>query len=115
MNVFFAIIVGSLFAAGLYMILRRSMFKIVLGLTLWGQASNLLLFAMGGNERGRPPVIPHHEEILLAPFADPVPQALILTAIVIGFGAQAFAIVLVRRLYAAVGSDDMDLVDTTDS
>ena len=115
MNVFFAIIVGSLFAAGLYMILRRSMFKIVLGLALWGQASNLLLFAMGGNERGLPPVIPHHEKVLVAPFADPVPQALILTAIVIGFGAQAFAIVLVKRVYAAVGSDDMDMVNTTDS
>ena len=49
-----------------------------------------------------------------APYADPVPQALILTAIVIGFGAQAFAIVLVKRVYAATGTDDMDLVNTTE-
>lgn len=114
MNVIFAIVVGAMFAAGLYMILRRSMFKIVLGLALWGQASNLLLFALGGLERGNPPVIPYGAKILEPPYADPVPQALILTAIVIGFGAQAFAIVLVRRIYGAIGSDDMDLVNTTD-
>ena len=114
MNVVFAIIVGGLFAAGLYMILRRSMFKLILGLSLWGQASNVLLFAMGGNERGLPPVIHHGDSILHAPYADPVPQALILTAIVIGFGAQAFAIVLVKRVYAAIGADDMDLINTTD-
>lgn len=114
MNVVFAVTVGFLFAAGLYMILRRSMFKIVLGLSLWGQASNLLLFAVGGPERGAPPIIPYETKELLAPFADPVPQALILTAIVIGFGAQAFAIVLVKRIYQAIGYDDMDFISTTD-
>lgn len=114
MNLVFAITIGCLFAAGLYMILRRSMFKIILGLSLWSQASNLLLFALGGTKRGLPPLIAKDAEQLVGSFADPVPQALILTAIVIGFGAQAFAIVLVKRVYGAIGSDDMDAINTTD-
>ncbi len=114
MEILLALVVGGLYTAGLYMILRRSIVKLILGLGLLGHAANLLIFTVGRVTRGRPPVIGEEAEVLLAPFADPLPQALILTAIVIGFGVQAFAIVLVKRAYQTVGTDDFDQMQSTD-
>ena len=85
-----------------------------MGLGLLGHAANLLIFTVGRVTRGSPPVIHGDAETLLAPFADPLPQALILTAIVIGFGVQAFATVLVKRAYQTVGTDDFDQMRSTD-
>jgi len=108
MEVELAIVVGVLYAGGFYMIMRRSIVKIILGLALLGHAANLLIFTMGRLVRGHPPVM-HIEEIRLAGvFADPIPEALILTAIVIGFGIQAFAIVLIKRTYQVSGMDSID-------
>ena len=112
MEIIMAIIVGTLYAAGVYMIRRRSLVKLIIGLGLLGHASNMLIFSMGDLVRGNPPLL--HEGIDLTSLADPLPQALILTAIVIGFGAQAFAIVLIRRVYQRVGTDDMDQLIATD-
>ena len=103
-----ALVVGVLYGASLYLMLRRSLVKLVLGLTLLAHASNLLLLTMGGISRGNAPIIGQQEEALAAPYADPVPQALILTAIVIAFGVQAFSLVLVRRVYDALRTDDLD-------
>ena len=114
MEVLLAIVVGGLYAAGLYMIMRRSIVKLILGLGLLGHAANLLIFTVGQVTRGNPPVIGHEATELIEPFADPLPQALILTAIVIGFGVQAFAIVLVKRAYQTVGTDDFDQMRSTD-
>jgi len=114
MEVLLAIIVGGLYTAGLYMIMRRSIVKLILGLGLLGHAANLLIFTVGGITRGNPPVIEHGATKLVGNFADPLPQALILTAIVIGFGVQAFAIVLVKRAYQTVGTDDFDQMRSTD-
>ena len=114
MEVLLAIVVGVLYAAGIYMILRRSIVKLIIGLGLLGHAANLLIFTVGRVTRGSPPIIGEESEVLLAPFADPLPQALILTAIVIGFGVQAFAIVLVKRAYQTVGTDDFDQMRSTD-
>lgn len=110
-----AIVVGGLYAAAVYLIGRRSIVKLVIGLALLGHASNLLIFSAGGVTRGRPPLIRPGDEALIAPYADPLPQALILTAIVISFGVLAFALVLVHRAYTAVGSDDVDAIRTTDA
>jgi multicomponent Na+:H+ antiporter subunit C len=115
MEVLLAFVVGGLYAAGLYLMMRRSLVKLVLGLALMGHAANLLIFTAGGVVRGSPPLIADGEKALQAPYADPLPQALILTAIVIGFGVQAFAIVLLKRAYQAVRSDDMDKMNTTDT
>ena len=108
-----AFVVGGLYASGIYMLLRRSIVKLILGLVLISQAANLLIFTAGGVVRGRPPLIP---EGGLAPstVADPLPQALILTAIVISFGVLAFAMVLVERSYKTVGTDDLDQMKDTD-
>lgn len=114
MQLLLAIAIGTLFATGLYMMLRRSLIKIVLGLGLLGNGANLLIFTVAGLVRGAPPIIPSGGKELPAGSADPLPQALILTAIVITFGVQAFALVLVYRAYQAVGSEDPDDMELTD-
>ena len=110
-----AIVVGGLYSAGLYLMLRRSLVKIIIGLALISNAANLLIFTAGGLTRARPPLIEPGELRSLQPFADPLPQALILTAIVIGFGVLAFAMVLAYRAYKIVGTDDVDKMKATDT
>jgi multicomponent Na+:H+ antiporter subunit C len=108
MKLMLALVVGGLYATGLYLMLRRSMVKLVLGLMLLGHAANLLIFTAGGLRRGSSPLIPEGELLPLEPVADPLPQALILTAIVISFGVLAFAVVLIYRVYAVLKTDDLD-------
>lgn len=115
MEILLAIVVGGLYAAAVYMMLRRSLVKLIIGLILLGHASNLLIFTVGRLVRSKPPIVEVGETVLRAPFADPVPQALILTAIVISFGVQAFAIVLLKRAYRTVGTDDLDRLKSTDT
>lgn len=103
-----AVLIGFLYAAGIYMILRRSLFKLILGLVLLSHGANLLIFTAGGLTRANPPIIAPGQTQLVADSADPLPQALILTAIVIGFGVLAFALVLFHRTYQAIGTDDSD-------
>jgi multicomponent Na+:H+ antiporter subunit C len=103
-----AFVIGGLYAAGIYMMLRRSVVKLLIGLGLLSHATNLLIFTAASLTRGAPPVIPLDSDILLKPYADPLPQALILTAIVISFGVIAFALALAYRTYKSVGSDDLD-------
>lgn len=114
MEVLLAVVVGVLYAAGFYMIMRHSIFKLILGLGLLGHAANLLIFSIGRVTRGVPPVMLHGQDVLTPPYADPLPQAFILTAIVIGFGVQAFATVLVKRAYQTVGTDNFDEMISTD-
>ncbi|MBX3363827.1 MAG: Na+/H+ antiporter subunit C [Phycisphaeraceae bacterium] len=114
LNVLLAILVGGLFAMGIYLMLRRSIVKLIMGLALLGHGANLLIFTSGGLVRARAPLIEEGETIPSAPFADPLPQALILTAIVISFGVLAFMMVLVSRAYRAVGTDDTDEFTGTD-
>jgi multicomponent Na+:H+ antiporter subunit C len=114
MEVFLAFVIGGLYAAGLYMMLRRSIVKLIIGLALLGQAANLLIFTLGGLTRGQPALVAAGATQPVTPFADPLPQALILTAIVIGFGVQAFAVVLIRRAHQTVGTDDIDGLQDTD-
>ena len=114
METWLAVVVGALYAAGFYLLMRRSIVKLILGLALLGHAANLLIFTVGRVTRETPPIVPRGAEVLEHPFADPVPQALILTAIVIGFGVQAFALVLLRQAYQATGSEDIDAMSTTD-
>jgi multicomponent Na+:H+ antiporter subunit C len=114
LNVVFAIVVGTLYATGLFLMLRRSIVNLILGLALLSHAANLLIFAAAELRRAPAPLVPAGAQTLAPPFADPLPQALILTAIVIGFGVLAFALVLVHRTYEATGTDDGDqIVETT--
>ena len=115
MTLLLAVVIGVLYAAGFYLVMRRSVVKLVLGLALLGHAANLLIFTVGRLSRAGAPIVPAGAERLVPPHADPVPQALILTAIVIGFGVQAFALVLVKRAYRETGTDDLDALRSTDS
>jgi len=114
MEILLAIMTGILYAAGVFMILRRSLVKLIIGLILLGNGANLLIFLLGRISKGKPPIIPADSNVFVEAYADPVPQALILTAIVISFGLQSFAIVLIKRAYQAVGTDDLDEMNTTD-
>ncbi len=114
MALLLAIVVGCLYAAGIYMMLRRSLFKLVLGLVLLSHGANLLIFTVGGLKRGRPPVVPPGAVAPAASSADPLPQSLILTAIVIGFAVLAFSLALFHRAYKTFGSDDPDDLKVSD-
>ncbi len=115
MFVVMAIVVGGLYAMGLYLMLARSIVKLILGLTLIGHAANVLIFTAGRLVRAAPPLAAAGADAPVAGYADPLPQALILTAIVISFAVTAFAAVLVQRLCATTGSDDTDKLTATDT
>jgi multicomponent Na+:H+ antiporter subunit C len=97
--------IGVLFATGTYLVLRRSMLKVVIGFSLISHGTNLLLLTTGKLKRGAAPIL---AEGYAGPYVDPLPQALILTAIVISFAVTAFMLALVYRTYQALGTDDLD-------
>jgi multicomponent Na+:H+ antiporter subunit C len=109
MELLLAVLAGVLYAAGLYLMLRRRLAQLIIGLALLSNGSNILILSAAGVTRGKPPLIVDPSAAPHA-FADPVPQALILTAIVIGFGVLAFALVLSHRVHASSGSDDIDTI-----
>lgn len=115
METLLAFVIGGLYASGIYLMLRRSLVKLVLGLVLLSYGAHLLVFTIGGLARASSPIVAEGQTRPAAPFADPLAQALILTAIVINFGVTAFAVVLLGRAYQAVGSDDLDKMNTTDT
>jgi multicomponent Na+:H+ antiporter subunit C len=109
MEVLLAVVAGVLYAAGLYLMLRRRLAQLIIGLSLLSNGSNILILSAAGVTRGKPPLI-GDASLTAADFADPVPQSLILTAIVIGFGVLAFALVLAHRVHESAGSDDIDMI-----
>jgi multicomponent Na+:H+ antiporter subunit C len=115
MQVVLAVLIGSLYAIAIYLMLRRSIARLILGLALLTNATNLLIFTVGGLTRAIPPLIPEGEYIPPATSADPVPQSLILTAIVIGFGVLAFMMVLAYRTSQIESIDDLDGARSTDA
>jgi multicomponent Na+:H+ antiporter subunit C len=100
-----ALAVFASLAAGIYLMLSRDLLRCVLGLALLGNGANLALFAAGRLGPDQPPVVPLGE-VALAGAANPLPQALVLTAIVIGFALLCFSLVLVLRLIQRAGTDD---------
>ena len=99
-----AVVLGLMFAFGTFLLLRRDVVRVVWGVAILGQAANVYLVTMGGLA-GTAPIIPKasHGEIA---YTDPLVQALVLTAIVIGFGTTAFALVLTYRVYEENGTID---------
>jgi multicomponent K+:H+ antiporter subunit C len=96
--------IGVLVAAGIWLLLRERTFTVMLGLTLLSYAVNLFIFSMGRLATNAPPLIAEGVER----YADPLPQALVLTAIVISFGMTALLLVLAVRLRFDTGSDHVD-------
>lgn len=103
MESLYAITTGVLTACGLYLILRSRTFPVVVGLTLLSYAVNLFLFSMGGLTTDGAALVNG-----AADYADPLPQALVLTAIVIGFAMTAFLVVLALRGQGETGTDHVD-------
>lgn len=99
-----SIIVGILFTIGTYLILSKTLLRIILGTSIIGHGVNLLLLTMGGLKKGGPPLLGFKETI----FTDPLPQALLLTAIVINFATTALFLVLSYRTYQVVGTNNVD-------
>jgi multicomponent K+:H+ antiporter subunit C len=104
MELLMACSIGVLVAAGTWLLLRPHTFTVMLGLTLLSYAVNLFIFSMGRLATGAPPLIAEGVER----YADPLPQALVLTAIVISFGMTALLLALAVRLRLATGSDHVD-------
>ncbi len=96
--------IGLVTAAGVYLLLRGRTFPVVLGLTLLSYAVNVFIFVTGGLTAGSAPIV----GAAAAGYADPLPQALVLTAIVIGFATTGFVIELALRTRHETGTDDVD-------
>jgi multicomponent Na+:H+ antiporter subunit C len=109
-----ALVAGVLYATGLYLMLRRRLVQLIVGLSLLASGSNVLIFTAAGLTRGRPPLLDEGMPPA-GSFADPVPQSLILTAIVIGFGVLAFSLVLAHQVHRMAASDDIDEIGSDPS
>jgi multicomponent Na+:H+ antiporter subunit C len=105
MELWLTMAIGVLFGTGTYLLLRRNLLKVVIGFALLSHGTNLLLLTTGKLKRGAAPILQAGAEEL---YTDPLPQALILTAIVISFAVTAFALTLVYRTYQALGTDDVN-------
>lgn len=101
-----ALLVAVLFSGSIYLILSRHTIRILLGIGLLGNAVNLLIFTSGRLTRTVPPFIEEGAKTAAAGIANPLPQALILTAIVIGFSLFAFILVLVYKSFQRIGTDN---------
>lgn len=105
-----ALVSGTLYACGVYLILKRRLAQLIIGLSLLANGSNVLIFTAAGLTRDEAPIIEAAEQLPASSFADPVPQSLVLTAIVIGFGVLAFSLVLAHRVHRSTGTDDIDAI-----
>lgn len=114
MELLVAIMVGVLVAASVHLMLARNVLRFIFGLVLISNAANLTIFVSGRLTPESPPLIPEGATAPAADVANALPQALVLTAIVIGFGLFAFALTLVYRTYQNLGtlnSDEMRLAE----
>lgn len=102
--------IAVLAAGGIYLTLRARTFPVVLGVAMLSYAINLFLFAIGRLAVGQPPIY----ETGVAQYTDPLPQALVLTAIVISFGMTALIVVLALRSYLEIGTDQVDGIEDAD-
>jgi multicomponent Na+:H+ antiporter subunit C len=101
-------LVGAFFGVAIYLMLSKHIVRVLLGIAILGNAVNLLIFTAGRLVREAPAIIPEGHEAPVGTVANALPQALILTAIVISFSFFAFLLVLTYRAYQEIGSDDSD-------
>lgn len=112
MELLLALVSGTLYASGIYLMLKRRLAQLIVGLSMIANGSNLLIFTAAGVRRDRAPIVDEGATVVAEAFADPVPQSLVLTAIVIGFGVLAFSLVLAHRVHRSTGTDDIDALST---
>jgi len=104
MEILMTIVAGTLFTSGVYLILSKTLLRIIMGLSLFTHGVHIMLMSINGLKRGAAPLL----EEQAASYTDPVPQALILTSIVISFSLTAFSLVLAYRTYKEHGTDDVE-------
>lgn len=108
MEVALAGLIGLFFAAAIYLLLSKAVIRMLLGVVILGNGVNLLIFTVGRLTAETPPIIPAGAYVPLEGAANPLPQALILTAIVISFALFAFLLVLGYRAYQELDADNTD-------
>ncbi|WP_449537407.1 Na(+)/H(+) antiporter subunit C [Ferdinandcohnia sp. Marseille-Q9671] len=111
MEILMSVLIGILFTAATYLILSKSLIRVIVGTGLLSHGAHLLILTMGGLKHGAAPIIVEGTKN----YVDPLPQALILTAIVISFGVTSFILVLAYRAYQELGTDNMDNLRGNDS
>lgn len=110
MEIAIAVVIGLMMACSVYLLLSRNLLRFIFGLALISNVGNLLIFISGRLTRAEPPLIAQGASEPFGVVANALPQALILTAIVIGFGLFAFAISLMFRAYRDLGTLDADSI-----
>lgn len=108
MEIVYALAIGILAGAGVWLLLRPRTFQVIMGLSLLSYATNIFIFGMGRLTMQKPPIIDPAKGTDAALYADPVPQALVLTAIVIGFATTALFLVVLLALRGLSGTDHVD-------
>ena len=103
-----AVVSGALVAGGIYLLLSQNLVRMLFGLILLSNAVNLVIFTAGGLEHRKPPLIEAGNVATVSPVANALPQALILTAIVIGFALLTFMFILFYRTYETLGTGDTE-------
>ncbi|MCU0984500.1 MAG: Na+/H+ antiporter subunit C [Acetobacteraceae bacterium] len=109
-----AILIGLLVGVAVWLMLSRNLVRLLLGFAMLSNGINLAIFVAGRLTRGTPPLVPEGAEAFAGAFANPLPQALVLTAIVIGFGLLSFALVLAWQAHARLGTirtDEMRIAE----
>jgi len=102
------VLIGLFFAVAVYLMLSQQLVRMLLGIAILGNAVNMLIFTNGRLTREVPPLIPEHLNMPAEATANPLPQALVLTAIVISFSFFAFLLVLAFRAYQELGTDEVN-------
>jgi multicomponent K+:H+ antiporter subunit C len=108
MEIVYALAIGVLAGAGVWLLLRPRTFQLIMGLSLLSYATNIFIFGMGRLAVHRPPIIAGERAVDASLYADPVPQALVLTAIVIGFATTALFLVMLLVMRGLTGTDHVD-------
>jgi multicomponent K+:H+ antiporter subunit C len=108
MEIVYALAIGVLTGSGVWLLLRPRTFQVLMGLTLLAYATSIFIFGMGRLALHKAPVIEGAIAVDPSHYADPVPQALVLTAIVIGFATTALFLVVLMALRGMTGTDHVD-------
>ena len=115
MELLMSMVIGVCYATAVFLLLQKRLLQVILGIALLGHATNLLIFVAAGLHGTSLPIIPEGADVLPSTAVDPLPQALILTAIVIGLAIFGFALALAYRCVAVLGHDDIDQLIYTDN
>ena len=108
MELVLALAIGVLVASGTWLLLRPRTYQVIVGLALLSYGVNLFIFSMGRLRVGAPPILPKGGRVDAAAYADPMPQALVLTAIVISFATTALFLVVLLAARGFTGTDHVD-------